>query len=254
MIQNILDIDLDFFQSDRIADNVHSEQRPRSEETKPWDINRTIAFLEQNCGLDKVHKPPGKQFTHHHEVFWECQRLIREKKIAPPFNIMHIDAHADLGMGDASWAYIMGELLHRPVCERTNIKIGGWHGLKCGNYLSFAIANRWISKLSFVINENWRDDITRFFLRDTNVPDPLTYGKWCFTIALRQYTQEQINDIRAEPEPLAYEPPVDFKIIPYRQFKNTTLYDYIFVSQSPEYTCQEADKLLPIIKNYMTEY
>jgi len=259
MTQNILDIDLDFFQSGRITDNVHSEERPRSEKIKPWNKDRTITFLEQNCGLDKVHKPPGKQFTDHHEVFWEWQKLIAEKKITPPFNIVHIDAHADLGlgMGDTSWAYIMGELLHKPVCERTDIKIGGWDGLKCGNYLSFAIANRWVSKLSFVINENWQDDIPRCFLRDTNVPDPLTYGQWCFTIALRQYTQEQIRDISmrvSEPEPLAYEPPVSFEIIPYQQFKNTAQFDYMFVCKSPEYTCWEADKLLLIIKNYVTEY
>jgi hypothetical protein len=37
--------------------------------------------------------------------------MIEQKIIKVPFELVHIDAHADLGLGDYSYKYIMIELL-----------------------------------------------------------------------------------------------------------------------------------------------
>lgn len=38
-----------------------------------------------------------------------------------PLEVVHIDAHADLGLGDASYSYLMGELAYEPIEKRYEI-------------------------------------------------------------------------------------------------------------------------------------
>ena len=51
---------------------------------------------------------PGKQLTHHHEVFYEARKFIEEGR-AKIFVIDHVDAHADLGLGDLCYKYLFFE-------------------------------------------------------------------------------------------------------------------------------------------------
>ena len=69
-----------------------------------------------------------------------------------PLSVTHIDAHADLGLGDAGYIYLHTELLFKPLEERTNPKRDRELGLTDGNWLAFAIACRWISDLTYVFS------------------------------------------------------------------------------------------------------
>jgi len=144
----ILDIDLDFF-LDSIIHNPRP-RRPSNSRVKPWNEKRVINFLEKKCNLDKQRKIKGKFFKTHDKLFYCFRDLINKRKLSVPFEILHVDAHADLGIGTLSDKYIMTDLLYRPVNERTKPKRGGWEGLSESNFLAFVIACRWINKLIYV--------------------------------------------------------------------------------------------------------
>jgi len=214
----ILDIDLDFFQDGRFLHLADDEdKRLSAEEVQPWGREKVITFLEMNCGLSKKQKIKGKIFTHHHEVFFELRELIKLCELKIPFVLNHIDAHADLGLGmrDTSYVYIMSELLHKPLQDRSEPKEGGFEGLKFTNYLSFVIASRWIDELNFIINEQWHDDIPRSFLAEDNIPSMMLFGSYNFTIQLKKYAKTQIDDFvyKRKCEPIGYEPELPFNII-----------------------------------------
>ena len=214
-------------------------------------------FIEKNCGLSKKRKIKGKIFTHHHEVFFELRELIKIRKLEIPFALNHVDAHADLGMGDISWAYIMGDLLHKPPLERSEPKQGGYDGLGFTNHLSFAIANRWIKTLNFIINEQWHDDIPRIlFLAEDDIPSMIRFGSYNFTIQLKKYANAQIDDLscRCKCEPIGYEPELPLNIIPCDKFKLHDVCDFVFLSQSPGYTSKETDVFIDIISEYIELY
>ncbi len=255
----ILDIDLDFFQDGRFIDLADDEdERLSAEQALPWGKEKVITFLEKNCGLNKKQKIKGNFFTHHHEAFFELRELIKRCELKIPFELNHIDAHADLGMGmmDASWAYIMGELLHKPFSERSEPKQGGHDGLGFTNYLSFAIANRWIKKLNFIINEQWHDDIPRDFLVEKDILSMMSFGSYNFTIQLKKYTETQINNLSfgQKCDPIGYEPKLPFNIIPYDGFKLDDPCDFLFLSQSPGYTSKKTDAFIDIISEYIEPY
>ncbi len=55
---------------------------------------------------------------HHNELFYRWGEAIDAGRMAAPFEVVHVDAHADLGLGDSSYAYLMGELAFQPIEER----------------------------------------------------------------------------------------------------------------------------------------
>lgn len=253
----ILDIDLDFFQDGRFMYLTDDEdKRLSAEQALPWREERVITFLEKNCSLSKKQKTKGKVFTHHHEAFFELRDLIKRCGLKTPFELNHIDAHADLGMGDASWAYIMGELLNKSLSERSEPKQGGLDGLGFTNYLSFVIANRWVEKLNFIINEQWHDDIPRDFIVEDDIPSQMLFGSYDFTVQLKKYTGTQITGLisRQKCEPIGYEPKLSFNIVPYNRFKLKASCDFLFLAKSPGYTSKKTDAFIDIISEYIESY
>jgi len=89
---------------------------------------------------------------HHGEVFRRWRSAIRHGFLPVPFHVTHVDAHADLGLGDAGYVSLVTELLHREVEERAGDEEDP-AGLGGGNLLAFAIACRWISELDYVHND-----------------------------------------------------------------------------------------------------
>jgi hypothetical protein len=138
-MQRILDLDLDAFIYG--AEYMRSSDAPRLDADKypPWDISKVLAFLEPQC---LVTGPlPGFAVKNHGELFFRWRDAIDEGLLVPPFHVTHVDAHADLGGGDAGYVYLLTELLLKPVEERRSPRVGD-DGLGDGNYLAFAIANR----------------------------------------------------------------------------------------------------------------
>lgn len=61
-------------------------------------------------------------------------------KLSVPFEVIHIDSHADLGIGYPSWAFTLDSLLTLPVEERFKIERYGdifdsYYEPRIGDYL-----------------------------------------------------------------------------------------------------------------------
>ena len=99
---NILDIDLDFFLDGR--ENFATDSGDvRADRLNPWEKERVINFIENELRLSTEIKVPGCGVTSHHEVYFELKKLIEGSHLTTPFDVYHIDAHADMGLGDSSW-------------------------------------------------------------------------------------------------------------------------------------------------------
>lgn len=248
----ILDIDLDFFLNKKYTAFNETYHRLDPALYLPWQSQKVVDYLETNCKLLKHQKVPGKYFTHHDEAFYFLRRLQEQNAFTLNFAIDHIDAHADLGLGDSSYDYISTELLfkqplHRPYPAKTE----GRDQLNKGNFLLFMIACRWITNLNYVNRTEWMGDIPPFCLKDFDIKSNI--------IQLKKYSKSQMKKIiygkfietAKSINPIALEPEVPFNAIDHNAFFADSVYDYIFLTQSPNYTPASSDKLVPVIQKYM---
>lgn len=246
---NILDIDLDFFLddiayycdatgTDRLDDNFYN----------PWEASAVRNFLEERCKLSIRDPIKGNILKHHHEVFGYWRMLISKGLLTKPFDIIHIDAHSDLGLGDAGYVYIMGKLLHLPVEDRINEnefndKIGP------GNFLAFALACRWLKSITFVAPLGYQDDLFKAYFKNRD----LNSGY----IRLEKYSSEKqisnrlIDFIEGTLVPQSYEPEIPFHLVPWDKFYINQPLSFIFLSRSPSFTPRSADVLIPVISEYI---
>jgi hypothetical protein len=257
---NVLDIDLDFFLNERAtgrADDIDS--RPDDHGLVPWDSGEVIRFLEGP--LHVTGRVPGSVVSSHHEVFFRWRTLIAQHRLTVPFYVCHVDAHADLGMGLPSWVYLHSEFLELPLAARDR-PLEGERGLNFGSYLAFAVGNRWISAIDFVVPTFWRDDIPQELLSDAYLAKSGEFNKpnKKLQIELMHAPQEKIESaLIGGPRFTQYrrpvgEPAIAFNIIGqdaaaprYR----TQTWDFIFLSHSPGYVPTSADALLPVISAYI---
>jgi hypothetical protein len=208
--------------------------------------------LEKQCGLSKASRSEGRIFAQHHEVFLFWRELILSKKLVPPFEIVHIDAHSDMGTNNWGWFYLLGELLHLPLKQRIYPIIDPHFGLSQGNFLAFAIACRWASKVTIVLHPKQEYSLPPIFLKDFNLKSGY--------IQLKKYTKADLHRLREQKElnplevhPLELEPAVPFECIRHFEFHSADPYGYVTLSTSPAFTPKTADRLIPIIKAYIHE-
>jgi hypothetical protein len=241
----ILNIDLDFFLSD-IRYSPRNRLRPTAKDFKPWPPEAVHDFMERNCGLDPAVRLPGILVKTHDEVFDIWKKQIQTGQLKTPFDVVHIDAHADLGLGDASYTYILGDLLHALPSDRQDPKRGGSTGLHEGNYLAFAVACRWLRTLTYVYHPARRNDLPRFLFRGHDTATKL--------IELACYRPEdatRLASVKTSPAPLSMEPAVPMNIVSKNDFRERDGFAFGYVSLSPLYTPKEAEVLVPVIGRYV---
>lgn len=243
----ILNIDLDFFLSD-IRYSPQDRSRPPAKDFKPWPPEAVQDFMERNCGLDPTAPLPlpGILVQTHDEVFDIWKEQIRTGQLKTPFDVVHIDAHADLGLGDASYTYILGDLLHAPPSDRQDPKRGGSTGLHEGNYLAFAVACRWLRTITYVHHPARRNDLPRFLFRDH---DPAT--KLMELACYRPEDARMLALLKTPPVPLSMEPVVPIDLVSKNDFRERDGFALGYVSVSPLYTPEEAEVLVPVIEGYV---
>lgn len=126
-------------------------------------------------------------------------------------------------------------------------------GVTSANYLSFAMANRWISSLSYVFPacppaasrptssidqlREWLNDGSQ--QDDPPVPD---LPPWCFQSKGAGWWRNPIQLGMDEPE-------IPFKLVKSVDFRSEG-FTHMVVAQSPQYTPESADALFPIIQKY----
>jgi len=263
-MHTILDLDLDVF-SWPIVYWPQGDGRPSDTDHVITTADDVRYFMEEQCSLVPSEKLLGQEFTNHDEAFFVWRRWICEGRLAPPFDIVHVDAHADMGMGDSGYMYLLSELLALPPGKRDDPRRGS-DAMNLGNYLMFAVANRWINSLLYVFPWrqpwacNWKSGFGEAAKAagGDGAPGDLTVmhfrnGDWrTKLIELRHCTRETLwaSVGRAVLQPvIKTEPTVPFDFIRIRDF-HTTKFTHLVVSQSPKYAPPAADSLLPIIRNY----
>lgn len=240
----VLDVDLDFFLSKRRT-WTQETSRPNAQEFVPWKPALVREFFEKQCGLRQRDPLPATLVTTHDQVYDAWVDQVHHGTLRAPFEVVHVDAHADLGMGDASHVYILGELLHLPVSQRMNPERGGHAGLGEGNYLAFAIACRFLSSLTYVHPLGMANDLPHLLYREHRT-DTDTIELACYEAE----TAGRLSMIRA-PVPLRVEPPVPVAVVPVDEYRNHAPFDYAYLSISPRYTPVEAEELVPVIGDYL---
>lgn len=251
---NILDIDIDVFVDPRPDFGIGKGRLP-SAHFNAWTPTEVEKFLEERCGLRADKRIPGAIVTCHHELFDIWDQLIADGRLNAPFSITHIDSHADMGLGDASSGYIMCDLIHGSMASRKNFRRESAYGLLEGNYLSFALACRWISDIKYVQHPQTRShnhgglpDISDAMFQNS---DPN-----CGIIQLRAFprgSEKGIDRYWEVHQPIAFEPEVPIEFYDRDAFKSADTFSFLFAAQSPSYTPKTADSLLPIIGKFIEE-
>lgn len=246
LVLHVLDIDLDFFLDD-VADSCEPDgPRLDSDEYSPWSLADTMAFLQDRCGLDR--KVPGFAVEHHREVFVRWRDAILRGDLTPPFQVTHVDAHADLGMGDSGYIYLMTRLVFEAPEDRLFPETGT-QGLGDGNWLAFALACRWISSLVYVYNrdEDEPNDIFAHVMKGFNPRGDC--------IELVGMNKDELDKVvyytlgrGSAPVILQREPPVPFRPTKWRDFKAAEKFDLVCLARSPAYTPAESDALFDAIR------
>lgn len=244
-----LDLDLDFFQEDVVNFKFNYKERLDSACTKPWKEEKVINYLEGNLGLSREKKIKGRIVKHHHEIFYFWRELILNGKLSIPFDVIHVDAHSDFGLGDGSWHYILTEYLHKNIDERIypeNLEYGlSFEKFNYGNYLTFAVGCNWINSIHFIPHTDWNADIPIYIFKN--------YDENTNIIQLKKFNSNQTIHYRKLKtyKPISYEQEVPFIMNEKLKPEEKGKFDYIGLSISPNYTVKESDGLINIIKNYI---
>lgn len=272
-MHTVLDLDLDYFVWPIALDRAEDAPRLDPNEYTPKSEQDVRQFLEEKCGLSINHRLPGRRVVHHVNAFTTWREWLEESSLAAPFHVVHVDAHADLGSGfmNESPLFFETELLALPLEQRISTRMGS-DAVNSGNYLTAAVANRWIAKLTYVYptdptpidsakrEEHAAIEKLRQFLSNGSEGEsyPRDLPPYCFkdgdpttrTIRLEAYSEQDYR-LGEWSKPIAVEPEVPFDWVKAEQFEFSE-FTHIVVAQSPSYTPHTADPLLEVIGEYFT--
>ena len=230
----VLDLDMDFFLSGPCPLAPLGE-RPEEGCVSVWSEEEVVRFLEEQCGLDRAHPVPGAVFDTHDKAldFWASR--VKEGRLSVPFEVVHVDTHSDLAFGPPGTGYVLNVVLSRAMELRTDIAA---HRkaveLDEANYLLFALAFRWIDRLSYVRNPKSHQDIPGQLLDLEG------------NIHLRSFISQMMEGRNGR------EPVVLFDVYDdYRTFSKPG-YDFVTMAQSPRYAPASADRIMEIVGRYIT--
>lgn len=264
----ILDLDMDYFMEEIVhtSDSVTERLSEKDFSGCVWTERQVRSFLENNLGLSKEKRIKGRIVVGHNEslLFWK--ELIARGELIIPFEVVHVDSHADLGLGFASHEHILNVLLSYPVEERSihnrYIDFNGRIKEECiGDYLLFAIAYQWISKITYCANPNgdkndylWQTlkDFHENIIWDKPVENliQLLYNPNMDLPKIKdslEIKEEYIKNSQREPEvPLLIIPTIE-------EVKYHGDFDFAMMAQSPNYTPASADFIMNIFREYIVD-
>ena len=264
----VLDVDLDYFMN-KVASFIGESVTDRLLEEDygmcVWKEDEVRNYIENNLGLSKKSRIKGCIVKGHNEALFFWKRMIDHNKLEIPFSVVHVDSHADLGFGYSSLDYIKNTLLKYPVENRFENRFYKLNSISkdigIGDYLLYAIAFRWINRLTYCANPNDdKNDYDLEILKEFK-------EKYIFNLPVLQTIQLAYNDSLETPyynssdeEKKEYwssaikEPEVPFEIIPtIEDVKYNGKFDFITVAQSPNYTPKSADYILEILSEYIDQ-
>ena len=231
----VLDLDMDFFLSDPCP-LAPLGGRPEESCAAVWKDEDVIRFLEEQCGLSREKPVPGAIFDTHDKAldFWAAR--LEEGSLCTPFEVVHVDTHSDLAFGPPGTNYVLNVVLSRLPAQRAAVDTYRKAvELDEANYLLFALAFRWIDKLHYVRNPKSHQDIPRHLLdADGN-------------IQLCSFISRMMEGKNGR------EPVIPFEVYDdYRAFRQHG-YDFVTMAQSPRYAPESADRIMGILRQYITQ-
>lgn len=265
----ILDLDMDYFM-EYVAYHVSDNETERLSEEgygdSVWTEYKVRSFLENNLGLSKHNKIRGRIVSGHNKALLYWKELIATKKLVAPFEVIHVDSHADLGLGFLSHQYILNALLgfsveKRPLHNQYINSSGDFCEESIGDYLLFAIAYRWISRLTYCANPKGdKNDYLWCTLKnfeETDVDESPT-SKTIQLLYNPNMDLPKRNDTMATKNDYLRksikEPEVPFLIIPtIDDVKFGGDFDFAVMAQSPNYTPASADFIMDVFREYIIE-
>lgn len=231
----VLDLDMDFFLTDACPLAAKGE-RPDEGSARPYADEEVIRFLEEQCGLSRSRPVPGAIFDTHDKAldFWQAR--MKEGRLSAPFEAVHVDTHSDLAFGPPGPDFVLKAVLTRKPDARPNLERYR-QGVKLdeANYLLFALAFRWISRLTYVRNPRSRQDVpARLLDAQGNI----------------RLTSDIARLMEAANGP---EPAVPFiRVDDYRSFSDSG-FDFVTLAQSPRYAPASADRIMELVRPYIIE-
>ena len=244
----VLDIDLDFFMYPiplPDPDAVTSGRRYGGKDTERiWTKTEVASFLADQCNLGSSKKPLGRLVTTHDQAFDVWREWVQSSKIRVPFDVVHVDGHADLGgVPDGAVTELLKALPELSLEQRLNFRRGyAQRGLTEANYLVFAIACRWLNSLTYVNSVN-RD--TGHFSDPRDVHHKL-FSQYSIDSGTIQLSHQP--DGFGDPWPGSEEPEVPFlRIAGDSRFRLERPVTHMIVCQSPSYTTTSMNALLPVL-------
>ncbi len=231
----VLDLDMDFFLTAPCPLAQYGE-RPDEACAQAYSDEEVIRFLEEQCGLSREHPIPGAIFDTHDKAldFWRSR--LEEGSLKAPFEVVHVDTHSDLAFGPPGTGYVMNVVLSRPPAQRTAFdSYRAGRELDEANYLLFALAFRWINRLSYVRNPKSHQDIPGQILDSEG------------NIFLRSFVSSMMEGANGR------EPVIPFTVYDdYRTFSQSE-YDFVTMAQSPRYAPASADRIMALLRPYIIE-
>ena len=229
----VLDLDMDFFLSGPCPLAALGE-RPDEACASVWSEAEVVGFLEEQCGLSSEHPVPGAIFDTHDKALEYWAARLEEGNLTAPFEVVHVDTHSDLAFGPPGTNFVLNVVLSRHPSIRADIEAYKKAvELDEANYLLFALAFRWVSRLSYVRNPKSHQDIPKQLLNLNG------------DIHLRSFISQMMEGKNGK------EPVIPFDVYDdYTQF-NTKGYDFVTMAQSPRYAPASADKIMKIMERYI---
>ena len=232
-----------------------------------WSEQEVRSFLENNLGLSKEHKKRGRIVSGHNESLFFWRELIEKGDLVTPFEVIHVDSHGDLGCGYlTSVKHILDCVLYYPVEERYKHpryinRMGEPQKEGIGDYLLFAIAYRWISRIVYCSNPHSEPNDYAWQIIKNFDEQPI-WDKPAESIIQLLYNPDMefpLFDDDADKKKdfidrSQKEPEVPLLIIPTNEdvsFDGN--FDFAVLAQSPNYTPASADFIMDIFRDYIIE-
>lgn len=241
----VLDLDMDLFVSEVVY--WPQQDRPDPEHYMPWPEERVQEFLER-CGLSTQRRVRGRRMTDHDEVFYAWRDLINTKELEPPFDVVHADAHVDIGLGNANYVQLMTEHLHLPVEKRSNPP-QNLNAMNAGSYLIYAVACHWISSITYVHHETGANDLLILLPFKDFAP-----GTRSIQLKKCRPDWRPSPPLPRREDILDVEPEIPFTPCSVTHYVADTPFDFVFVSWSPKYFPETGDHLMSTVMSYIEEF
>lgn len=263
----VLDLDMDYFMTQVAYTPFSSVERLEEEDYggSVWSAEKVREFLENNLGLSRENKIPGRIVCGHNESLFFWEELIEMGKLTEPFDVIHVDSHADLGLGTFSGCFLQSMFLTLPIEIRRKIRNyetdGEIKNINIGDYLLWGIAYRMVSSVTYCANPNGdKNDYLWETLKDFQEEliwdEPVRlYIQLKFNKRMQMPTHRSSDDYKEKYNNGAIkDPEVELLIIPtIEDVKFSGDFDYAVLAQSPNYTPASADFIMDIFREYIEE-